>query len=75
MAVTLEIFTSVIVAYRCPEMGTGSTASAVRAMYIVVMLFSLTAVIGGTCDIPLGLCWFLDGWQAYHFGSQGGGRL
>ena len=71
---TLEIFTSVIVAYRCREMGTVSTASAVRAMYIVVMLFFLTAVIGGTFGIPLGLCGVLGGWQAYHFGSQGWGR-
>ncbi len=47
---TLEIFTSVLVAYRCPEMGTVSTASAVRAMYIVVMLFFLTAVIGVGCQ-------------------------
>ncbi len=40
----------------------------------MTLLFFLTAVIGGTFGIPLGLCGVLDGWQAYRFGSQGWGR-
>ncbi len=46
VVLTFEIFTIVIVSYRCREKGIVSTAKAVRATYIAVLLFFLTAVLG-----------------------------
>ena len=46
VVVTFEIFTIVIVSYRYREKGIVSTAKAVRATYIAVLFFFLTAVLG-----------------------------